>query len=328
MGLNTKIKIDDKHVVQLHGETLNLSGDTIIADNGSLTYASHPTFTNDVQIVDKKYVDDNINSVSNIYNLSSPATITLGGIIEGTVLTGKTSNEILEELLVPYLAPSFSTFSNNVSSIVEVGCNISGSKQFNWSFSHPENVKLNSVCICDITGNVIIASNLGTSPQSVLIADVSFDICGQVYEWCAIGQNTKDISFSSNKYTVTSYLPYFWGKCTCPGPTGSNRPIPNASMITNGQKVLNDSSNSITINFNSTDNDYIWFAIPSSVSNKTCWFVNALNNGKIGGSIIPGGNLFPNPELVTNVSTTCWNGVSYNVYISNYQTTLNSVTIS
>ena len=47
-----------------------------------------------------------------VYNGESPAAITLGGILSGTTLTGKTANEILEELLVPVLFPSFTIPSN------------------------------------------------------------------------------------------------------------------------------------------------------------------------------------------------------------------------
>ena len=47
-----------------------------------------------------------------IYNLESPAAVTVGGITVGTTLTGKTSNELLEEILVPTLYPSFSNPSS------------------------------------------------------------------------------------------------------------------------------------------------------------------------------------------------------------------------
>ena len=56
-------------------------------------------------------------SGNTIYNLESPAAITLGGITAGDILTGKTSNEILEELLVPTLYPSFVAPSNSFSKI-------------------------------------------------------------------------------------------------------------------------------------------------------------------------------------------------------------------
>ena len=91
MAFSTKLNLDNSKFEQTTGSTLNLDGSTIIGDNGSLTYESHPSFTGDTQIIDKKYVDDNIVSGTTsgtTYNLSSPAAIDLGGISQGQVLTG------------------------------------------------------------------------------------------------------------------------------------------------------------------------------------------------------------------------------------------------
>jgi len=108
MAFSTKLNLDNSKFEQQTGSTLNLLGDNIIGDDGSLKYNSQPTFTNDEEIVTKKYVDDNVVSGTSgiTYNLSSPAAIDVGGITTGTVLTGKTSNELLEELLVPTLFPT------------------------------------------------------------------------------------------------------------------------------------------------------------------------------------------------------------------------------
>ena len=123
MAFNTKIKLDDGHVIQESGATLTLSGNT--------KYGQHPDFTEDTQVVDKKYVDDNITSgttSASTYNLLSPAAIDLGGIDEGYVLTGKTSNEIIQDLLFPEIcgtltAPSTST-SLSQTGLFEIGCQL------------------------------------------------------------------------------------------------------------------------------------------------------------------------------------------------------------
>lgn len=131
MAFNTKLKLIDAKFEQPSGSTLTLSGDTTIADSGDLSYSSHPTFTEDTQIVDKKYVDDNVISATtsaSTYNLLSPAAIEVGGITVGTVLTGKTTNCILQDMLFPELcgtltAPSTST-SLSISGLYEIGCTI------------------------------------------------------------------------------------------------------------------------------------------------------------------------------------------------------------
>jgi hypothetical protein len=144
MAFNTKIQIDDQHVVQSPNTTLTLSGDT--------RYAVHPNFTGDTQIIDKKYVDDNIVSGvtgGTVYSapLLSPAAVAVGGISVGYVPLGKTSNEILQDMMFPELfgalnpingatqsaAPSVSLTPSNASPY-EVGCSIS-TVTINASFS-------------------------------------------------------------------------------------------------------------------------------------------------------------------------------------------------
>ena len=62
------------------------------------------------------------------YDLSSPAAIDVGGILTGTELTGKTSFELFEMLLVPTLEPSFvdpfNSFALSNIGLFEVNCNI------------------------------------------------------------------------------------------------------------------------------------------------------------------------------------------------------------
>jgi hypothetical protein len=94
MAFSTKLQIINAKVEQQSGSTLTLSGDTTIADSGSLKYASHPTFILATEIVDKKYVDDNITG-GVLYSGKSPSTVTVGGLASGSVLTGKSSNQLL-----------------------------------------------------------------------------------------------------------------------------------------------------------------------------------------------------------------------------------------
>lgn len=321
MVFNTKIKLDDSNQYQLSGNTLTLSGTTIIGKN--IKYNVHPVFTQDVDIIDKKYVDDLISTTTGntIYNLDSPTTITVGGLNIGSIITGKTTNEILKEILVPYLYPTFTSFTNNVSSIVEVGCQISGSKSFSWSFSNSSNVSPGTMCICDVTSNATLSCNISTtSPQLTTICTKLFSSCGMTQVWCGSAKNSCSGQFNSSTLTVSGILPYYWGICTCPGGAGCNRPVASCAMVLTGTKVLSNSSGSIGINFNSGPDDYIWFAVPSTVTDKTCWCVSALNNGSIGGGVSPACNLFPAPDANISVSTACWSSCNYDVYISNKQT--------
>jgi hypothetical protein len=131
--------------------------------------------------------------------------------------------------------------------------------------------------------------------------------------------------------TICGMYPYYYGKVASGGCVfGVNRPTPNKYLVTGGTKVVSDSTGTIYINFGSTSDDYVWFATPIETANKTCWYVNTLNNGVIGGSVSVGGNLFPSGATVSDVASTIWANVGcsphgYKVYVSNYQTTLNTI---
>ncbi len=252
------------------------------------------------------------------YDLSSPATVTVGGITAGTPLTGCTAFELFEKMLVVYQAPTMSSFSSGIASPVEVGCTISGSQSFSWTFTNAGNVCSNTMCVDDITSGVTLATNISTSsPQSVTIATKTFISCGETQVWRGCAMNTCGSLFGLSQ-TICALLPYYWGICTC-GSTGANRPVGTSAMVTGGTKVLANSSGNITINFNSTVNDYLWFAIPSSVADKTCWCCNSSIYGAIGGAVSAGGNLFPAPDY-TNISvTTACSTANYDIYISNKQ---------
>jgi len=330
MAYNTKINLSNDKVCQNSGDLLTLSGNTVIATMGDIKYAEQPNFTGDTQLITKKYVDDSVTG-GTVYNLDSPATTDVGGITAGTTLTGKNSNEILKEILTPYQLPTFSSFSSVMSSPVEVGTVLSGSKSFSWGFTNPTNVQASTMCIVDSTsGNTVIATNISTtSPQSANIGTKVFTSCGQTQVWCGSAKNSNTQQFNSGAHTITGLYPYFWGKCTCPGAAGEGRPALSAADITGGTKVLAGSAGSFGITFNSGDNDYLWFAVPATVIDKVCWYVDAINNGAIGGGISAGCNLFPAPATVSNVQNECWSAVGYEVYVSNKQTAQTlSMTIS
>lgn len=113
---------------------------------------------------------------------------------------------------------------------------------------------------------------------------------------------------------TTNENPYYYGTYSSSNALiGDNRPVATESLVLSGIAVNQSSNDTITITFNSLDDDYIWFAIPESSTSKTTWYVSAINTGAIGGIVSPGGNLFPNYEIITVGS------LQYKVYISNYQ---------
>ncbi len=142
MAFSTKQNLSNEKFGQVSGGTLTLSGNTVIANSGKLRYASAISITGETQIVHKSYVDDAILSVSTggsiIYSGATPASVAIGGIEIGYQLTGKTANQILENLLVPTLNPtltnpSITSFTQNLSATQEVGVSVTPTFTTNFS---------------------------------------------------------------------------------------------------------------------------------------------------------------------------------------------------
>lgn len=303
-----------------------------------------------------KLAESTGSGATTVYLGASPTTCTVGGLNAGTPISGCTFQHILQTILVPaqlavIVNPSISisTTPNPLSSFYEVGCQInpftiqttynggcvtpvydSGGTQICASGSRTGNP------ICYVySGNHIdtivttaCTNSFTCTPYSVVAGSNLFliTVCHQsgntVYNSCGGIQAPAYTGTTLNtSRTFNGIYPYFYGKVASGGaPAGTNRPSATAALITGGTKVVSPSTGTITINFGSSADDYIWFAIPNASTSKTCWFVSALNQGNIGGVVSPGGNLFPAFDTVSGVTTTCWGGQTYKLYISNYQT--------
>ena len=263
-----------------------------------------------------------------VYDLGSPSTVVVGGLPAGSVLTGRTWQSIIEEMAVDYLLPGFTSFNiTGMPSLIEVGIAVGGAHVFTWGTSNSNNVAPNSIAIRDVTGNVLIASGLANDgSESVDIGTIT-NTAPMSRSWRAEALNTNAGSFVSGNRGTTSIYPYFFGKVSSGGADpGLSRPVATQALVAGGSKVVASSANTITIDFASGSDDYIWFAIPASMASKNSWFVNALNNGLIGGTVGPGGNLFPDPDVISIDSpTVLWAGVNYKIYISNYQSAVSAL---
>lgn len=265
-----------------------------------------------------------------VYAGASPTTYTVGGLPAGTNILGKTSLELWELVLATYIAPAFNAFAiSSQSQTIEVGVALSGTKTFTWGTTNALLVAANSVAIRDVTTNTLIASGLvNDNTENVAIGTIT-NTSPISHSWRAEATDTHAGPMVSANFTVTSLYPYFYGKVASGGAVpGASRPAANQALINSGTKVVASAGGTIVLPFASTSDDYIWFALPASSPTKTIWFVDALNNGSIGGSVSPGGNLFPAFSAVTIDSpTSIWTGISYEFYISNYQTAVSSMQI-
>jgi hypothetical protein len=267
-------------------------------------------------------------SGSSTYAGNSPSTLTINGIASGTSITGLTLEYLLQNIYAPFQAPAFTSFSiSGQSSLIQVGNALSGVKPFIWSTSNSGNVQPNSLLIRDVNANTVLVSslandgnenvNIGTIANSVPVSQ----------SWRIEATNILSASFISSNFTVSSIYPFYYGKVSSSGAApGVNRPVANQALINSGTEVISSSTGTLSVTFSSTSDDYIWFAIPSLSTDKTVWYIDTLNNGVIGGSVSPSGNLFPLYDSVSiNSPSALWSGITYHIYIANYQSAVSAI---
>ena len=149
----------------------------------------------------------------------------------------------------------------------------------------------------------------------------SFDVRPSLVRSGSAPQSASN-NYPSATYTYTNIYPYFWGVSSSqPTTSGIASLISGDTAIT---KVLSSAAGTINISFNSSS-QYLWFATFANYTNKTKWYVDAQNNGSIGGPT----NLFQSP-IIQSVSSPdgFWSGINFDIYISNYQTTNTSMQLS
>ena len=370
MAFYSRPDLSDVQFKQYVGSELTLSGQTKIASvtgftltdgigNDIILTASGASTVGQVLTFDGSKIKLMPSAVSGdtlyLPPYKSPASITLGGISSGTVLTGRTISSIIEGLLVPTMNPALSSPSSiftisPITTTYEVGKIISltgtsifsrGSIAPQYSSASPYRSGLPIAHIFSPFGLTAVSANTtnlstGVTFSHIIQANNNIISGSVLYSAGVQPKNSSGGTYSTPlssgmttvvPRTICGIYPYYYGKISKACAAGVCRPAATVALITGGTCVVSGSTGTICINFNSTANDYIFFATPSASTIKTKWYVNSFNCGSIGGGVSSGCNLFPNHSVEAGVasSLSCWNGQTYNVYISNYQTALNTI---
>ena len=276
---------------------------------------------------------NNYTGNSTYYNLSSPATCTVGGINAGTVLTGKSAFEIIKEILAPELFGTLTSPSTSIntspSGTFEIGCNISTlcvTSTFNRGSINPQYCSASSYRSGTankyyFTGSQISGSYV-CSGTSVIKCATNYIISGGSQSWGVCTSYNSGVQPKGSNGTnynsplpsgctapvsmsITGILPWYWGICV-------NQTLGSSDIVA-GIKCIASASGTLPIIFNSLSTDYIWFAVPQGTAVKTCWYVSGINNGCIGGT----GNLFATYCTIPVTSAqSCWSNCNYMVYVS------------
>lgn len=141
-------------------------------------------------------------------------TKTLGRYGNGQTIPaiGKNPQEVLQDIALEYLTPSFTSFGITQTTPIEVGTVISGNKNFTFAFQYPENIEDDSISIIDVTNsNTVIGSGLSkTSPVSANIGSISKTAVAS-HQWRASAIDTQTNTIQSTLTTVTWQFRYFRG---------------------------------------------------------------------------------------------------------------------
>lgn len=157
---------------------------------------------------------DTITAASVIYTGQSPTTVSVGGLLAGTAISGDTYGEILQAIVAPYVSPVFGSFSvSGQASTVEVGTTLSGSKTFTWSITENSG-DVDVIDIYDITaGSTLVSGTANDGSHSATITTNQLNSNGATQQWRGVGYdaNNSNATFNSSTFTVTARFYRFYG---------------------------------------------------------------------------------------------------------------------
>ena len=353
--------LEDTQFKQLPDSILSLSGQTRIATTSGLTLsdgaggnvvvtANGASTPGEVLTFDGSIIKlMPAGAGGDMIYMSPPykpnASVTLCGIPNNYLLSGKTISCILETMLVPtvnpLLTPNSHTFAITPSgTLYEVGAQVSicgistyyqGSVSPVYAGGPSTRTGAASAYLYTAFGQTYtcpvqpsVAQPLNSTPYALHLGNNA--LSGWVsYAGGQYPKNSDGVDMvgmccpasqtSAIPINIVGIYPYFYGKITSGGaPVGIGRPslATVTTCITAGcGKTVFDSSGPITINWGSAPDDYVWFATPIESTTKTKWtnLSNPSDTSAIGGPVTSGGNLFPNYESGNPTSTT-WSNVA------------------
>lgn len=362
MTFFSRPNLDDIQFKQLSGSTLTLDGHTIInsvtglsltGDLGKIPIVVTGETENYVLTYDSsenviKLKEPTASGGTGIYPYPDKVTCAVGGIALDTCLYNMNVVDILQDILVPTLEPTLTPNSSTfyilpTTVIYEVGCQIqfSGCSTYNQGVVNPVYCSGPSVrtglptCYnyTDIGGGTCYVSSTSLSNKTQMASrtiTVGANIAyGSISYSAGLPPKRSDGSemtscscpaatTTSKTATVCGVYPYFWGYST-------TTPIIGQTLIntanTAGQKCIDLTTTDVVVTNYNVTGEYIWLAIPEiGSSSKTKW---QGSNSPSNCGTIPG-DLFGSEVIcAVNSPSSCWSGVNYRFYVSNYPTSIN-----
>jgi hypothetical protein len=199
------------------------------------------------------------------YSFSELTNVTVGGLPAGSNITNQNASQILKQILVDYLSPSFTSFDLNGISVLECGDKIAGIQEVTWSISNSVNVQDNTIDINDITNALsLIAGHSVASPAFYDFTD--YPSGGLQYDtpttniWQIQGTNTQLTTFTINLSRSWQWLKY-WG-------TNASDTLTEAQI----KALINNQLSNTgfgTYNFVAIDSQYKYICVQESLPQPT-----------------------------------------------------------
>lgn len=349
--------LSNEQFKQLSGSTLTLSGTTQIAKIGGLEFIDEYgtpipviiTGASDQDVL--KYVCGCLTlgvvstggTSTGVYPYNECSTCTVGGLPAGSCLYNETIADILHDILVPTLYPSLiaptSTFTISPATVLyEVGTcvYITGCSTLNMGCITPQYPPTSSPYRSGLPIQHIF-SDWGT-PYSATSTNIAYTFpfsCRQV----VAGSNTvsgyvnyncgvQPYDSKGNVYctplasgftssivrTVCGVHPWFYG-------SSAGVPVIGDALLAGAtcKCVALSTGDIVATNYNVTG-QYIWFAIPATSTSMLKW---QGSNSPSNCGTIPGDLFASETTCIVNSPSSCWSGINYRFYVSNYPTSIN-----
>jgi len=327
--------------------TTNSTGVIVTASGASSAFNNY-VLTYDAPENVIKLKQSSASGATGIYDGASPTTCTVGGLPAGTSIFNNCIVDIIQCMVAPTVppilaAPSISSFTLNPNTtLYEAGSSVSLSATACFDLGCIDPLYTGATPTCEdrsygVSGYTFTCQSVPLSgflagsalqctynygSQGIGLGSNTFGVCVNYccgpqpyYSDCvstsgSSGQlNPLPAGFCVSTRIITGIYPVYYGKLT-----SASRPAVTNELITGGTKVVTTSTGTVTVDFDSCS-EYTWLAIPSGATNsKTCWYVNASNNGCIASSPT---DKYPD-ECIINIDSGqgCWTGVNYKVYMS------------
>lgn len=291
------------------------------------------------------------------YNGYSPTSISVGGIVANTNITGKPVFQLMEDLLSPTLYPTFTSPSACVrvnvegheeSNVFETGYRLEQAVSIAWldrgCIAPQYNALYDKRSGCshwfEYGGTVFNGGFCNTADECDVrdistyrvvegIQSVDVSICylagTQPYNnrGCIYSTPLQAGVTSKASAILCGVLPWYWG--VSDSSTVDANCIINCGYCGRGGKCVDDvNGNTLEIDYNMSVGSapkYLWFAVPNCSDLRTSWKINDGNMGSIGGI----GNLYSTPvSRVLTSENGYWEYCNYELYVSCYPTKINN----